>query len=887
MSPPPVVTGISPKEGPPGTRVTIRGENLGKQPNDLIGLVICGCDCLLSAEWKSPNKIIARSGPGKGRGEIIVSTSLGGEGTCTIQFRGYHETIGPLKESAVWIEEAPIQSLSWSRRSMSPSSYQIEDPLGLSVEREDRKIPEDDLHELFPDGSGDLSLENFEPTWFLLDHHHATSFDDLRVGLSFLKRKVESQKEGQLSFLKSNVSSVMEQMDTLFIFKEKFEANVKEHGLDPTIKVEIAIKKSMTEATKLFQDVLARRERADKTRNALTVLQRYRFLFSLPLSISNNITKNDIDAVINDYARAMNLFGKTDVALFKKVLFEVESNINDLRNMLRKKLKIMPQTLQEQKTLIRNLVNLDAGGDPGWDAIISQYEYITHLLESCKNEHMLLDVENSKPKKPKHTRSASGSHILEPAPVFVPQPILCVEELTAIVSERFPDLWKLGQSYFSGELQGTVEPTNQLMFKKIILDVVALSSKSIRSSVLPHTCDSSVKTFSLIYKESLGSHLPTALQYLCDLYSNLLALDLPTQALQIVSKLLFDLKLHTLLCLVKHCGSQIKELKHKENWQYEFNPNKGAITQLPKQIELLLSDMVQNIKTNVLSKDDKDNPLFNSDVAKHEFSIEVNKLLSAVVNLLDELSSSSSDQEDNMPVSQLIGSPLVYSDKQLNGTFYEERLLLTLSNCQYICFFIFPRLDDLFIQNGLPTIKESLELSTENLVILENKLIENYIEIKSDPLVGTIEPSMYLGHFEWDTVIPPIDLKPYAKEIIGNIITVHAELVRIVPSVISKVISGIVETVAEELSRLMSCVTKFSECGKQQAFIDMSSLKNTLSQYCTDSAKAYFSEALDVIPPLNATQQQRVEQILSQYQVRMKLQLLSLFQIKKMEHTYF
>ncbi len=38
MSLPPTVTGISPKEGPPGTRVTIRGENLGREPNDLIGL---------------------------------------------------------------------------------------------------------------------------------------------------------------------------------------------------------------------------------------------------------------------------------------------------------------------------------------------------------------------------------------------------------------------------------------------------------------------------------------------------------------------------------------------------------------------------------------------------------------------------------------------------------------------------------------------------------------------------------------------------------------------------------------------------------------------------------------------------------------------------------
>jgi exocyst complex component 2 len=95
--------------------------------------LICGCDCLLSAEWKSRNKNVARSGPGKGRGDIIVRTASGGQGTSTVQFRGYHETIGPLKESAVWVEEAPVQNLGWGS-ALSSSSIHIEDPLGLSVE---------------------------------------------------------------------------------------------------------------------------------------------------------------------------------------------------------------------------------------------------------------------------------------------------------------------------------------------------------------------------------------------------------------------------------------------------------------------------------------------------------------------------------------------------------------------------------------------------------------------------------------------------------------------------------------------------------------------------------------------------------------------------------
>lgn len=90
--------------------------------------------------------------------------------------------------------------------------------------------------------SGDLSQENFSPGWFLLENHHTTSFDDLKAGLSFLRRKVESQKEGQLSFLKSNAGSVIDQLDTLMMLREKYQADVKVFGNQPVLKLEDAIK---------------------------------------------------------------------------------------------------------------------------------------------------------------------------------------------------------------------------------------------------------------------------------------------------------------------------------------------------------------------------------------------------------------------------------------------------------------------------------------------------------------------------------------------------------------------------------------------------------------------------------------------------------------------
>lgn len=60
--------------------------------------------------------------------------------------------------------------------------------------------------------------------------------------LLHLRRKVESQKEGQLSFLKANVGSVIDQIDTIAALKEKFEKDVDEYGSEPTVKLEKSIK---------------------------------------------------------------------------------------------------------------------------------------------------------------------------------------------------------------------------------------------------------------------------------------------------------------------------------------------------------------------------------------------------------------------------------------------------------------------------------------------------------------------------------------------------------------------------------------------------------------------------------------------------------------------
>lgn len=57
------------------------------------------------------------------------------------------------------------------------------------------------------------------------------------------------------------------------------------------------------------------------------------------------------------------------------------------------------------------------------------------------------------------------------------------------------------------------------------------------------------------------------------------------------------------------------------------------------------------------------------------------------------------------------------------------------------------------------------------------------------------------------------------------------------PDLMYAVLSEIVVTISEEMSRLMNCVTHFSENGAMQARLDLMALMFTLSNYFTPNSK--------------------------------------------------
>lgn len=289
--------------------------------------------------------------------------------------------------------------------------------------------------------------------------------------------------------------------------------------------------------------------------------------------------------------------------LFKSALVEVDKRIQDLQKKLHTDLQTMPITVEQQKRLIRYLVNLDAPCDPAWDAIRSRSEYINKKMQTIyafhktseKNDALLAKTNGKTPNSKYSKYNLNQTQNIDTIPICV----YYTEEMCTHLAESFPDLWKIGQAYFSGELQVKIEAGRQVEFKVsfvivfqnsclndffqcIVMSLIESFSKSLRAVLMPYTLDKNDKsnygTLIIPENDELASYLPDLLRFVRSTYATLIKLDLPSEALDIVSLLLLDLRVHCMIILFKQTIEQIKQLK--ETWKIDLSGKYSGITQI-------------------------------------------------------------------------------------------------------------------------------------------------------------------------------------------------------------------------------------------------------------------------------------------------------------------
>ncbi|NWZ83632.1 EXOC2 protein, partial [Poecile atricapillus] len=919
---PPLVTGISPNEGISWTKVTIRGENLGTGPTDLIGLTICGHNCLLTAEWMSASKIVCRVGQAKNdKGDIIVTTKSGGKGTSTVSFKLLKpEKIGILDQSAVWVDEMNYYDMRTDRnKGIPPLSLRPANPLGIEIDK--GRFPQKDLESLFPGMSADFTSENFSAAWYLIENHSTTSFDQLKTAVVNLKKQANKKNEGSLAYVKGGLSTFFEAQDALSAIHQKLEADGTEKVEGSmTQKLENVLNRASNTADTLFQEVLGRKDKADSTRNALNVLQRFKFLFNLPLNIERNIQKGDYDVVINDYEKAKSLFGKTEVQVFKKYYAEVETRIEALRELLLDKLLETPSTLHDQKRYIRYLSDLHAPGDPAWQCIGAQHQWILQLMHNCKESYVkeqkgkntflfylymyicnallhspMLDLDSDVRPSPIGHLSQTAS--LKRGSSFqsgrddawrykAPQQVVFVEKLTKLVVSQLPNFWKLWVSYVNGSLfSETAEKSGQMErskknarqrqndFKKMIQEVMHSLVKLIRGALLPFSLrEGELRQYGgwEMKSELSGQWLTHVIQTVRLSSESLTALEIPNDMLQIIQDLILDLRVRCIIVTLQHTAEDIKRLAEKEDWVVD---NEG-LTSLPSQFEQCIIHSLQSLKT-VLDCKPGEASVFQQQKTQEDVCQLSIGIMQGFIDCLEQLSTKPDGDIDTSHLSVDVSSPDLFgSIHEESSLSSEQRLLIALSNCRYLERHTFLNIAEHFEKHGFQGVDKITQVSMESLKELDQRLFEMYIEFKADPIVGSLEPGIYAGYFDWKDCLVPTGVRNYLKEALVNIIAVHAEVFTISKDLVPRVMSRVVEAVSEELSRLMQCVSSFSKNGALQAKLEICALRDTVAIYLTPESKSSFKQALEALPQLSSgTDRKLLEELLNKFKSSMHLQL--------------
>ena len=87
-----------------------------------------------------------------------------------------------------------------------------------------------------------------------------------------------------------------------------------------------------------------------------------------------------------------------------------------------------------------------------------------------------------------------------------------------------------------------------------------------------------------------------------------------------------------------------------------------------------------------------------------------------------------------------------------------------MNNCEETLKEVLPKIRSLY-QSVFEDISmdEPYEGAAASYDLLRQKLLETYIDMKIDPIVAFIEPSMYSGKFDWARCPKPRDAKDYVK----------------------------------------------------------------------------------------------------------------------------
>jgi hypothetical protein len=194
---------------------------------------------------------------------------------------------------------------------VQPQSINLEDfdPLGIKKltygsNRYERKKSLAQINHNMANQELNISKKEFNPIAFLKEVHRGTSYRDLENGSVNLKNLVEQRTE----ILKNLVKDYFEQFVNSKSTIDSFYLDIKEQRRDnsedqATKQFNTKLLNVIDMAKDLYGPILDRRNKAEKIRITLNILERWKFFFDLPRKLQECLRLRKIDNAVKNYKK--------------------------------------------------------------------------------------------------------------------------------------------------------------------------------------------------------------------------------------------------------------------------------------------------------------------------------------------------------------------------------------------------------------------------------------------------------------------------------------------------------------------------------------------------------------------------------------------------------
>ncbi|CDS37200.1 exocyst complex component 2 [Echinococcus multilocularis] len=804
--PPAQVTGISPIEGVPGTKLTLRGEHFGQSALDLTHVFVGGIDVSPSARWFSSRKLSVITPLGTGELEIVVVTRSGGIGTSELTYtQNVGQKVGPQEQVSYWPEDerrrcpAIIERGSGTRQegggdvvdaSLAATGLPAAELARLGIPLSDTA-----LMKIYPcSGSVLLSEPDFDPLLFLLKYYKNASFEDLVMARNNFSRSIAASGGHDSSHvIKNNLYLIFRCLEGLEDLRNEMKrSNVpgnyeyKPSGQKTRSKVEegtveTRLEKKLTDSWNqgydLFKDVLRCREAANSARNVLSIMERFSFLFRLPESIRKTIKEGEYNLAISDYKRAKALFSTSDCGAFQRVFVEIENVVAQFCNTLKTELLEVPIDVDEAMRRIKCLEQLDVDYDPYWICAEAFKNWLVEQLRGFQKRYQ------------EEVKVSSSSQLeISKTPS---EPILCstvkgrmsnqqmivqlVKQACNLLSTQCVQFWRLQAVCLAASSKSkpnVLERTDsqqsrQAKYQTINLELVHLLANCIREVVLQPASVGTLETVS-------SGWASTCVQEFRNCCLSLPLDVVPRDAQAVLRRLSYDLRRHAVRDVLRSSQTTTESLHFKENWEVEVTDDGGSITQLPLAYENAVSETLSRCKTLMSSRTSLENSLFDAPEYQERFSQSFSDVMLGFLGTLQHLAEqiklslpwhsgatemSQHDDQDGLGTLEPTVSqkPII---AQARG------VLLLLSNADWAARHANAHVFSAYATAGFSNVEDLKSRVSSSWKAVTEKLIDLYVNIRTRWLCAPL-----------DNTTPDNALQSAMITALCNLSHIHAELV--------------------------------------------------------------------------------------------------------------